>query len=249
MLHNTLKPIFFLAVLFLITRCNQRERSTEHVKVDTVVQTAKAEEHMVKAKPVFPDSAKRVEEFILEGYIIDMEAEGDLNKNSLADNVMVLIEKDDSLSERPVIILFQSKSGNYMNAGVSWTAVSEKYTSDLFKIYEYEEVKIDTNGTLLIEMSGTGPSGYLKTQYAFEEGVFNLILMETYHMGAGAHQGMEYDIKRSIITQTIVNTMKEDMPEETETIPYSFSQIRFDSANPDKIMEAAYNKAKFKSGF
>ncbi|MCH5597477.1 hypothetical protein [Niabella ginsengisoli] len=61
-------------------------------------------------------------------------------------------------------------------------------------------------------------------------------------MGAGSHQGLNYDLEKGELTEEIVHTMEEDMPSETKTFKLKKEKHLFEDASPDDIISEAYKQ-------
>lgn len=230
-----------LAIFIAVIACQNSEKPKAK-PVDTVthhpetINTNKLETPL----PSFPNMAYKIEQLIPENYEIDMDADGDLNNDGVADKVIVLIKTTDTTALRPTLVLLKQGDAYSVNA-ISYTAFDAKYREDGYKIYDYEEVSIDS-GKLVLTRQSTGPSGSLEGTYQYVNDELVLTKITTFNMGAGGQTEQNYDLLKGIYEQTDINTMKEDMPSETTTKKYKIPKALFKDADPREIMIEAFNK-------
>lgn len=243
-MKNLRSTLFTLAILVTFFACrNKNEQKAEEV-VDT---SAYAGETVVQpevvapyTEPVFPASGKKASDFVPANYDIDMETEADLNQDGLADVALVLINTKDTTSLRPTLVLLNQGKG-YKLYAKSFSAVEPKYREDGYKIYDYEDIGIDS-GKLVVSMQATGPSGTIESTYSFIEGDLVLTYVSTFNMGAGGQTEVKFDVLKGIYEKTDINTMKEDMPSTTTTKKYKIPKVLFKDSDPSEIMIKAYEK-------
>jgi hypothetical protein len=171
---------------------------------------------------------------------IQYESEGDLNLDGLYDIVLVLKRIGVYDDVRPTLILIQSPENSFQLKNLSFTAMPIEY-SDEYKIYDFEDLSID-DGQLIIDLNSIGPAGKNSSTYRYLEDELILTEIETYNMGAGSHMALDYDILKGEITQTIINTMEEDMPSEEKTFSLGAQKFRFENADPIDIIIQSYQK-------
>ena len=154
-----IKAILILGIgLVSFSACRNEEKPKEK-SVDTVVHqpetlnTYKLETPL----PAFPNMAYKIENLIPKDYEIDLEADGDLNNDGLADKVIVLIKTTDTTALRPTLVLLKQGEAYRVNA-ISYLVFAPKFREDGFKNYDYEEVSIDS-GKLVVTKQATGPAG------------------------------------------------------------------------------------------
>ncbi|SEQ57741.1 hypothetical protein [Epilithonimonas lactis] len=189
----------------------------------------------------FPKTGKQASDFLIEPDVFEIqyEAEGDLNNDGLDDIVFVRKDKKSKMDSRSVLVLLQNKDKSYRLDKVSNIAMPDEYTESGYKIYETETISIE-KGELDINLYGIGPSGNLFSTFKYFGNQLLLTHIETYNMGAGSHQSLNYDLVKGELTQEIINTMKEEMPSEEKTFHLKKEKHEFENSAPDQIIQDAY---------
>ncbi|WP_333852701.1 hypothetical protein [Epilithonimonas sp.] len=93
---------------------------------------------------------------------------------------------------------------------------------------------------MTIQLYGIGPSGNLFSDFKYIGNDLFLTHIETYNMGAGSHQSLDYDVIKGELSQEVTNTMKEEMPSEEKTFHLKPQKIKFEDASPDDVIGEAY---------
>ena len=189
----------------------------------------------------FPKIGKQASDFLIEPDVFEIqyEAEGDLNNDGLDDIVFVRKDKKSKMASRSVLVLLQNKDKSYRLDKVSNIAMPDEYTESGYKIYETETISIE-KGELDINLYGIGPSGNLFSTFKYFGNQLLLIHIETYNMGAGSHQSLNYDLVKGVLKQEIINTMEEEMPSEEKTFHLKKEKHAFENSAPDQIIQDAY---------
>jgi hypothetical protein len=231
-----------LATAIILTACQNNEKQQQTEPADTVAQQAETPptKKLETPLPEFPTMAYKIEHLIPQHYEIDLEADGDLNGDGVADKVIVLIKTNDTTAIRPTLVLLKIGNAYSVNA-VSHTAFDPKYREDGFRNYDYEDVNIDS-GKLVISRQATGPNGSLESIYKYIGEDLVLTHISTFNMGAGGQTEQNLDLLKGIYQKTDINTMKEDMPSTTTTKKYKIPKALFKDADPSAIMIEAFNK-------
>ncbi|RZL34510.1 MAG: hypothetical protein EOO96_09535 [Pedobacter sp.] len=231
-----------LTAIVAISACRNEERQVETKLADTVAiaQDTVSTDELETPLPAFPTMANKVEELIPKNYDIDLEADGDLNNDGIADKVIVLINTVDTNALRPTLVLLK-QGDDYSVDAISYSALDPKYREDGYKIYDYEEVSIDS-GKLVFTLQATGPAGSKESTYKYIKNDLVLTQISTFNMGAGGQTEQKFDLLKGVYEQTDINTMKEDMPSETTTKKYKIPQALFKDADPSAIMIEAFRK-------
>lgn len=205
--------------------------------IDTINAVDKAE------RVVYPKTGDQPEDFLPDtgDYEIQYESEGDLNDDGLSDIVIVLGNKKVRNADRPMLIVLQNQNKTYRLDKVSNFAMPIAYDEHDIKIYEYEQVRIDS-GTLHIRLSGIGPTGNLSSTFKYVGKDFVLTHIKTYNMGAGSHHSLNYDLNRGTLEEEIVDTMEEDMPSKSKTFTLGKVNYLFENSSPGNIITEAYKK-------
>lgn len=193
---------------------------------------------------VFPETAGKAKDFLPKNgnYEIQYGERGDLNNDGLEDIVMVLSHKEDKMESRPMLILLKDKNGNYRLDKVSYHVMPIEFTTDDYKIYDPEDISIDS-GVLRIQLYSYGPYGNVFSTFRYEGADLLLTDIETYNTGAGSHLRLYYDVKQGTLEEEVINTMKEDMPSETQTFHVGEAKYRFEDAAPNDIIIEAYKQS------
>ena len=192
----------------------------------------------------FPETANKAKDFLPKNgdYEIQYGARGDLNNDGLEDIVMVLCQKKDKMASRPMLILLKEENGNYRLDKVSYHVMPIEYTADDYKIYDPEDISIDS-GVLRIQLYSYGPYSNVFSTFRYEDAELLLTDIETYNTGAGSHLRLYYDVKQGTLEEEVINTMEEDMPSETQTFHLGAATYRFEDAAPDEIIIEAYQQS------
>lgn len=239
----------FALILTMLSCKNSKKQETEAVKksVATPVEqgvTTQVEmqpsEKLPLPLPEFPTMAYKIEHLIPQHYEIDLEASGDLNYDGVADKVIVLINERDTTAIRPTLVLLKQGDAYSVDA-VSYDVFEPKFREDGYKIYDYEEVSIDS-GKLVVTKQATGPSGSIESTFKYIKNDLVLTHITTFNMGAGGQTEQIFDLLKGIYEQTDINTMKEDMPSETTTKKYKIPVALFNDVDPSAIMIEAFRK-------
>ena len=231
-----------LLTIGIVSACRNEEKQTTTKLADTVAlapDTVNTNE-LETALPAFQKTANKIEDLIPKNYDIDLEADGDLNNDGLADKVIVLLKTTDTTALRPTLVLLKQGSAYRVDA-VSYGAFDPKFREDGFKNYDYEEVSIDS-GKLVVTKQATGPSGSIESTFKYIKNDLVLTYITTFNMGAGGQTEQKFDLLKGIYEQTDINTMKEDMPSETTTKKYKIPLALFKDTDPSAIMIEAFRK-------
>ncbi|RZK53533.1 MAG: hypothetical protein EOO87_12675 [Pedobacter sp.] len=241
-MKQSIKIAGILAIISVAFSACRNEEKPKEKPVDTVVlkpdtlNTNKLETPL----PIFPTMANKIENLIPKDYEIDLEADGDLNNDGVADKVIVLIKTTDTTAIRPTLVLL--KQGEAYNVDeISYLVFDPKFREDGFKNYDYEEVSIDS-GKLVVTKQATGPAGSIESTFKYIENDLVLTHITTFNMGAGGQTEQKFDLLQGIYEQTDINTMKEDMPSETTTKKYKIPVVLFKDTDPSAIMIEAFRK-------
>ncbi len=189
----------------------------------------------------FPSMGKTTADFVPQEYEVDLEAEGLLDNDKLADQVLVLRRKNEPAAARTCLVLLQQAGGGYRLAAVSDKAIKPAETADGYPVYDSEDISIKDHN-LLFDLYSAGPEGNLNTVYRYEETGLVLTNISTYNMGAGSHTEVTYNLDNGQYEQTVTNTMIDSMPSETTTRKYVQPKILFEDADPLRIIYTAYDK-------
>lgn len=242
MLKYFKNSLLVFSLSLAIFACKNKAKQVVTEPADTVVQKVETppEKKLEVPLPEFPTMAYKIEDLIPQHYDIDLEADGDLNGDGVADKALVLINTRDTTGVRTTLVLLKQGDAYSVNA-VSYMAVEPKYREDGYKIYDYEHLTIDS-GKLVIGMQATGPSGTIESEYKYINEELVLTNISTFNMGAGGQTGADFDLIKGIYEQTDINTMKEDMPSTTTIKKYKIPKVLFKNSDPNTIMIEAYKK-------
>lgn len=242
-MNVSIKIIGVLAMILVsCSACQNEAKQTTTTPADTVALPSDTitTNELELPLPPFPTMADKVENLIPKHHEIDLEANGDLNNDGVADKVIVLLNKRDTIGIRTTLVLLKQKDAYSVNA-ISYTAISPKYRDNGYKIYDYENIGIDS-GKLVTTMQSTGPSGSIKSTYKYIKNDLTLTQIITFNAGAGGQVEQKLDLLKGVYEQTDINTMKEDMPSTTSTKKYKIPKALFKDSDPSEIMTKAFDK-------
>lgn len=242
MIKHIRNSLFVISTVITISACRNEEKQTVQTLPDTVVHQSDSlnTNKLEVPLPAFPTMAHEIQDLIPQDYEIDLEADGDLNDDGVADKVIVLIKTTDTTALRPTLVLLKRGDTFSVNA-ISYTVFGPKYSEDSFKNYDYEDVSIDS-GKLVVTMQSIGPAGNIESTFEYIKNDLVLTSITNFNMGAGGHTEQKIDLVKGIYEQTNINTMKEDMPSETIIKKYKIPVALFKDSSPSEIMIEAFRK-------
>jgi len=239
------KQIKLLSALIIIISCSKKNEIPKEKTPVFKTELVKNEVYESDEDPayIFPKTGKKAEDFITEPTIFEIQykAEGDLNGDNLNDIVIVRKDKKYKTAPRSMLVLLQNPDKTYRLDKVSNLAIPAEYNESDFKIYETEDISIN-KGVLSIQLYGIGPSGNLFSDFKYFGNDLLLTNIETYNMGAGSHQSMNYDVLTGELTQEIINTMEEEMPSTEKTFHLQKQKLKFENTSSDAVISEAYDK-------
>ena len=237
------KPVLIISALIIIFSCNKKEKTPQEKATVPKTETLenKSDEPDEDPAYVFPKTGKKVEDFITKPDIFEIQyqADGDLNGDKLDDIVIVRKDKKNKTAPRSMLVLLQNQDKTYRLDKISHLAMPAEYNDSDFKFYDTEDVSID-KGILSIQLYGIGPSGNLFSHYKYFGKDLLLTNIETFNMGAGSHQSLDYDVMKGELFQELINTMEEEMPSTKKTFHLEPQKIKFENASPDAVIEDTY---------
>ncbi|WP_343613099.1 hypothetical protein [Flavobacterium sp.] len=233
-----------LTVLFLILAVSCKKETekasvTEDNKVlsDTIQDQTDGDVVENSQLPVFPKSGKKIEDFLLEPYKVQYEAEGFLNDDELEDIVLVLQNKNDNTDVRPTLVLIKQSSGGYRLQETSWQALNPEYSYEGNKIYDYEDITIGKDKTLTVTLNGIGPVGTQETTYKYVNNELIFTKIHVFNMGAGSQIAVDYDLISGTAEMELVNTMVDSMPSTHETKKFKLEKQLFVYDSPERVLK------------
>ena len=239
------QSIIIWYLLTIIVSCEKKEKviNEKTPTPKTEISESASDESDEDPAYLFPKTGKKVEDFITEPQIFEIqyEAEGDLNGDNLDDMVIVRKDKKNKTAPRTMLVLLQNPDKTYRLDKISDLAMPAEYNDSDFKLYETEAISID-KGVLSIQLYGIGPSGNLFSDFKYFGNDLLLTNIETYNMGAGSHQSINYDVLTGKLTQEITNTMEEEMPTEAKTFHLQKQRLKFENSSPHAVISEAYDK-------
>ncbi|WP_177764767.1 hypothetical protein [Flavobacterium sp. I3-2] len=233
--------ILFSFLLLNFISCDKQKKETIVVENNPLV--TETSETIQETEIVFPKTGKKVADFIPNSsfYVIQYEASGDLNNDGLIDKAIVLANKNDKTTERPVLILLQNNDKTFSLDKVSTVAIPAEYLENDFKSYIDESLEIE-NGILKINLYGSGePVGNIFSHYKFIDNDFIFVYIETYNIGAGSWQNLYYNLEKAELTEEITNTMTEEMESKSKTYKLKNETYRFEKDAPENVIAIAFN--------
>ncbi|KFC18486.1 hypothetical protein [Chryseobacterium sp. FH1] len=251
-MKNTNTCFLFLMILFgfAFQSCKKETEIINEKKTDTAIIKSdfteidsgeQYEESDEDPTYNFPKTGNKASDFLIEPDVFEIqyETEGDLNNDGLRDIVFVRKDKKSKMASRSLLVLLQNKDKSYRLDKVSNTVMPDEYTESGYKIYDTETISIE-KGELNIDLYGTGPTGNLFSTFKYSGNQLLLTHIETYNMGAGSHQSLNYDLVKGVLKQEIINTMEEEMPSEEKIFHLKKEKHEFENSSPDQIIQDAY---------
>lgn len=83
------------------------------------------------------------------------------------------------MAPRPMLILLKEENGNYRLDKVSYHVMPIEFTADDYKIYDPEDISIDS-GVLHIQLYSYGPYGNVFNTFRFEDAAPDEIIIQAY---------------------------------------------------------------------
>lgn len=237
--------IVLLSLMILIFSC-RKENTTENTQLSEAKSKTEApkqlpgESNSESAEPIFSSTGKTAKDFIPKHYRIDLKAEGDLNLDGLQDEVIVLMKTKDSTAQRTAIVLLKQNDNSYRLDAKSVGIIEPKYRDDGFLNYDYENIKIEKNGHLVITQQAMGPNGNIESTYQYIKNELVLSHISTFNMGAGGQTELKLNLLKGIAEETNINMMEEEMPSETTTKHQKMGKVLFEDSDPRAIMDKVF---------
>ncbi|MDP9960702.1 hypothetical protein [Chryseobacterium lathyri] len=233
-------PLLAFCLLYLCS-CRKDKKSAIDQKNDPVAKATKkdttnsflTEEQTVSFKSAKPS------DLVPDGYEIQHDTEGDLNRDGLSDIALVIRKKEDTLASRKMIILLKNTDKTYRLDKTSDTVLPDEYNEAGYKMYDPEDISIE-KGELSIHLYDTGPNGNQFSRFKYINSDLILTYIETYNMGAGSHSALYYEPMNGKLVLETVNTMKEEMPSESKTFHLKKEKYVFDKTSPEDIIRKVY---------
>lgn len=250
--HKRMKSkisITLLCIICLLFSCKKEKKTTNNKKgIDTAIKTiadtiskkSEADSSEDSQDHDFPAFGNTAKDFVPKDYKIDLEAEGDLNRDGMKDDVIILMKTKDSTDQRIAFVLLKQEDSSYKLDAKSVGLIEPKYRGDGFLNYDYEDISIDKNGQLVISQQALGPNGTLESIYRYVGENLLLSRISTFNMGAGGQTELNLDLIKGIAEQTDINTMDENMPSEIHRKPYKPRKILFEDSDPRSILDEAF---------
>jgi len=239
------RQITLLSALIIIISCSKKNEVPKEKTTASKTELVNNEVCESDEDPayIFPKTGKKAEDFITEPAIFEIQykTEGDLNGDRLDDIVIVRKDKKNKTAPRSMLVLLQNPDKTYRLDKVSHLVMPTEYNESDFKIYETEDISID-KGILSIQLYGIGPSGNLFSDFKYFDDDLLLTHIETYNMGAGSHQSLDFDVLKGELTQEIINTMEEEMPSTEKTFHLKKQKLNFETTSPKAVIIEAYKK-------
>lgn len=226
----------FSASLILYS-CNKTKTDTPKNSVNFI----KKDTAQVQKEP--STSGKQVSDFVSNQYEIQYETEGDLNNDGFPDKALVLRKKDDTLTQRTMIVLLKNPDKTYRLFKSSETVLPDEYNESGYKIHDPEDISIE-KGILNINLYDIGPYGNQFSKFKYMNDNLILTYIETYNMGAGSHSALYYEPMKGKVTLETVNTMEEEMPSETKKVQVKKAKFLFENVSPDDVVTNVYNSVE-----
>ncbi len=180
----------------------------------------------------FVKTGESIESFVPSGYIVDMQANGDLNQDGLEDIVVVFIKEENVHAKRLVLVLLRQPNNTYILDKFSWTVVESKYDETIR--YEEEDININNEGILQHHIWNFGPNINRTCKYKYIDNELCLVSIEAFGSGAGEQREIKLNLLTAKLEITTVNTFTENS--ETINKVYKTGTVLFESAKPMEII-------------
>lgn len=228
-----------LLCLFLIS-CKNDKPIADKPTADKPISKPKLE----KMNPSPEKTPSVIQEHIPEGFEIQHECDGDLNQDGIKDYAYVLKNSDDDTVPRRTLVFLGNKQKGLDLFMQSDSIFPNSNSEDDTTNFEYESITISKN-ELQINFGGVGALGDYDFIFKFENGELFLKYMESYHSGAGEETVVNYEVLTGKFKMTIINTAKENIPDEIKEKRFEPLRLAFDKVNAFEF----YKQQSFKSGF
>lgn len=234
--------LIFLLSFFIIYSCNKSKADAP--KGSSPVMKKDSAQSSLQRNQELSKTGKQVSDFVSNGHEIQYETEGDLNQDGLTDKVLVLRKKDDSLTQRTMIVLLKNPDKTYRLFKTSEKILPAEYNESGYKMHDPEDISIE-KGTLYINLYDIGPYGNQFSQFKYmNDNSLVLTYIETYNMGAGSHSSFVYEPIKGKIRLETVNTMEEEMPAMVETFQIKKERFLFENISPENIVTNTYSSVE-----
>lgn len=246
-MNATPRILSFLLIFVVLQSCKDHPHNPKEARKGRPDRSVSRPEirKVAASTSMFPQTGTRSSDFLPASglYAIQYEAEGDLNRDGLADKALVLHQQDNNTAERAILILLQAEDRTYRLDKISWTALLPESDENGYPRYTDEAINIKDN-RLQIELYSIGPYGNLFSQFQYVQKDLIMTTVEAQNMGAGSQQTLVVDLLSGEFTQEVTLTLDDDMPSDSQTITRKPERHGFESASPDAVVKAAYQHFK-----
>lgn len=200
----------------------------------------------IAAPPTFDTNtvtvAPEIKAFVPRDFGVDNMVQA-VNHEGHTNAILLLKEVTDSTAERTLMILQKSATnGSWVLLDSNQHLAGPEFTADGIKVFEDEELSMHGD-TIQFLQHNYGPTGNREFLFVRLDGKWQLNSMETYNIGAGSQRVMNYVVGTGRVVVTIVNTMKEEMPE--QKYPFSMGsgkRLDFSALYPDSLIADIFKK-------
>lgn len=235
------KIIPLLAFCLLYLSCKKDKKSALDQKNNPVEKAIQQDtiNNFLAEQETTSFKSRKPSDLVPDGYEIQYDAEGDLNRDGLSDIALVIRKKEDTLAGRKMMILLKNTDKTFRLHKISDTVLPDEYNEAGYKMYDPEDISIE-KGELSINLYNAGPNGNQFSRFKYLNGDLILTYIETYNMGAGSHSALYYEPMNGKLVLESVNTMKEEMPSESKTFHLKKERYLFDKTSPEDIIQKVY---------
>jgi hypothetical protein len=255
-IYRTLEKMFdknhisypLLSLLLLFGACHLKPLPKRSIKDKAASLVSPACKLPVPTQPEEVAPAIDTAGFKLTGFLdvnnykLQYESSGFLNGDSLKDKVVVLQEYNEGGIYNPrLTIVLLGKSEGFSLYSKSQTIMPPEYsTENDYKIFDTEEVKIE-EGKLVFDLYAIGPNGHIYFDFSWINNKLVLHELTGNFMGAGSHSAITYLAKtetEGMVTETTVNTMREEMPSDASMRPLTLRcSTNFENFEYDRCLQ------------
>lgn len=193
---------------------------------------------------------------IPKNYEIEYSTEGDLNRDTLDDLVLVIKKKKEPNRTREIMVFLKDSTGYKLNTS-SKTIFPKKHLSEENDVTKFsnEEIEIKDQ-TLFVRFYGVNKQNNIFSSYKFEnedytskKQILRIANIESLSTKKNNNFIIKYDIPKGEITLENINTTEEDVATEILSVNIGGMGYSFKISNPEELISYAYERIKNRNKF